>query len=535
MSKRPDFLVICVDQMQAASMTCAGHPDVKTPNLDKLAAAGTRFSRAYCENPVCTPSRLSIITGLSSRQHGVYCNGQFLPSDIPTVTSVLREAGYRTKACGKLHLQPWSLDWSRNSNPQRGWRRQVQDGLHSFEDQNMWNSGKITTIPPGYFGFESVDYVGGHIGYTFGDYKTWLREESPEWHRILSDPDWRKGERFQACYFHDNEAQTPGGIAASWRMNVPIELHHNTWIADRSIAYIDSLQEDEDFFLWCSFPDPHHPFAASKPYSEMYDPDTVTLPPNWENAFTANELPMRSHGIPLSQFNERGLREMLAQTYGMITQIDDNIGRLVQCLEDNGRLDDTVIVFMGDHGDYLGAHHLICKGVFPFEELIRVPYIWRAPAATPAQCCDVPVSLLDFAPTVLDYAGVPLDELKPRLDYGVNSEIPWFNGISLKQALGDGVDAPARPLMITKEESNVHNSQGGPEVRGRCLISGTKKTTIYARHADNCLYDLESDPYEQRNLWDDPSAATLQAELLKQFAEESIWTEFVGVGRTGGA
>jgi len=534
MSDRPDFLVICVDQMQAACMSCADHPDVQTPNLDRLADGGVRFSRAYCDNPVCTPSRLSIMTGLSSRQHGVYCNGQLLSPGIPTVASVLREAGYRTKACGKMHLHPWSLNRTRDRHPQSGWRRVGQDHLYSYEDSTLWDNGEICSIPAGFFGFESVDYIGGHIGYFFGDYINWLQREHPDWGRILRDRSRPNG--LQASYFHDENARTPGGIAESWRSEVPVELHHNNWIADCSITYINSLSRNENFFLWCSFPDPHHPFAACKPYSEMYNPATLTLPSHWENAFTQKDLPMSSHGIHLSKFNERGLREMLAQTYGMITQIDGNIGRLMKTLESSGRLDNTVIVFMADHGDYLGSHHLICKGVYPFEELIRVPYIWHSPSnSAKGQAVPVSVSLLDFAPTILDYAGVPMDQLKPRLDYSVSSEIPWFQGISLKDVVDKGAEPEARSLIISKEESIVDGQDGGREVRSRCLLHDQHKLVLYARDRGNCLLDLECDPCEQHNLWDTPDACDLQNNLLRRFALKSIRTEYVGIGRVAGA
>jgi len=538
MSKnQPNFLTICVDQMQAACMACAGHPEVKTPNLDKLAGEGVRFSRAYCENPVCTPSRLSIFTGLSSRQHGVYCNGQLLPPDIPTVASVLRNAGYRTKACGKMHVHPWSCDANKQKYSLSGPKKVLQDQLHSWEDQDLWRKGDISAIPEGFFGFESVDFVGGHVGYIFGDYLNWLQREHPKWGEKLSDTSWRQDpSQYQASYFKNENALTPGGIANSWRMDIPPELHHNNWIADCTIAYLDEVENNENFFLWCSFPDPHHPFAACKPYSEMYDPKKVTLPENWENAFTQSDLPMSSHGIRLDQFNEAGLREMIAQTYGMITHIDDNIGRIVQVLKDNGQYENTVIVFMADHGDYLGAHHLICKGVYPFEELIRVPYIWRSPSTnSKGRPIDAPVSLLDFAPTILDYAGIPLEELTPRLDYNRNCNVPWFNGVSLRESIEKDENPDKRSLIITKEESRVNGQEDGNEVRGRCFIRDPYKMVIYARGSGNALFNLENDPYEQNNLWNAPEAQAIRHELLTAFAQQSIWTEYVGVGRIGGA
>lgn len=508
--------------MQARCLGAAGHPDVKTPNLDKLAAEGVRFERAYCENPVCTPSRISILTGLSSRQHGVYVNGSMIPADVPTVPSVLRKAGYRTKSCGKLHLQPWSRE-------------------ESPEWEQGWRTGQIDHIPPDYFGFESCDFVAGHVHYAGGDYRNWLIREHPDWAEDLVE---RIREDIWS-YYEDHDAKVPSSkLCRTWRMNIPPELHYNHWIADRSIDYIESLNDDEDFFLWCSFPDPHHPFAACKPYSEMYDPDEIELPEHWaENSEDMPDIPRWQHGIDLDDWDERGLREMLAQTYGMITHVDDNVGRVMEALRETGRDENTVVVFMADHGDYLGAHHLVCKGMLPYEELIRVPCIWRAPGNAAGNVIKTPSSLLDFAPTVLDYAGVPLQDLMPAPSlgkgpwfYAADLDEPWFHGIDLRQTMQTGAEPDRPPLIITKEENRFPEHLGMDRaVRGRTLVTDRYKLVIFARPGNNALYDLRQDPHEQHNLWNDPVSQTIKNELLLQFFQEQIWTEWAGVGRIGGA
>ncbi|MFO7955857.1 MAG: sulfatase-like hydrolase/transferase [Candidatus Brocadiia bacterium] len=514
MAGHPRFLVFCVDQMQAACMSCVGHPDVRTPNLDRLASEGTLFSRTYCENPVCTPSRVSIMTGLSSRQHGVYTNGSMIPSDVPTVPSVLREAGYRTKSVGKLHLQPWS---------------------HESSPESHGN------IPEGYFGFESCDFVAGHVHYVRGDYREWLIREHPEWAKDLVK---RRHEDIWS-YYEDEDAHVPSSrLCRTWRMEVPPELHYNNWIADRSIDYIKGLDDDEEFFLWSSFPDPHHPFAACKPYSEMYDPDEIELPASWaEPTEDMPDIPRWQHGIDLDDWDERGLREMLAQTYGMISHVDDNVGRVMEALRETGRDENTVVVFMADHGDYLGGHHLICKGMLPYEELVRVPYLWRAPGGAVGQEISEPCSLLDFAPTVLNYAGVPLENLMPAPSRGTGpwhyaQEViePWFHGVDLRETLETGSEPDRPPLIIAKEENRFPEHLGMERaVRGRTLVTERYKLAIFARPGNNALYDLQEDPHELHNLWNEPAARDVKLQLLETCARRSAWTEYPGRGRIGGA
>ncbi len=510
--------MFCTDQMQAACLSAAGHPDVKTPNLDRLAGEGTRFERAYCENPVCTPSRVSLLTGLSSRQTGVFTNGSMIPSDVPTVASVLRAHGYRTKSCGKLHLQPWSHE----SSPEweRGWR----DGL-------------IDRVPEGYFGFESCDFVSGHVHYVGGDYRNWLAREHPDWaHDLIA----RQRQDIWS-YYEDPSARVPRSVLTrTWRMEIPPELHYNHWIADRSIDYLRSLGDEESFFLWCSFPDPHHPFAACKPYSEMYDPGRVRLPDHWaEPTSDMGDIPRWAHGIDLEDFDERGLREMLAQTYGMISHVDDNVGRVMEALRSAGRDEDTVVVFLADHGDYLGAHHLICKGMLPYEQLVRVPFLWRVPQGAGGRCHSAPVSLLDVAPTVLDYAGVDLRQLLPVPDAGVRPDglgKPGFDGVSLRDVLDTGRPAPPRSLVLSKEEDSfAAMPPTGRAVRCRTLVTDRYKLILFAREGNHCLFDLADDPGEVRNLWNDPACRELKEQLLEEYARRSIWSEYVGRGRLGGA
>ena len=541
MRDRPSFLAICVDQMQWNALSCAGHPDARTPNLDRLASGGVRFERAYCENPLCTPSRLSIFTGLSSRQHGVYTLGSLVSPDIPTVASVLKEAGYRTHASGKMHVQPWGLERQKRAGGDRG---ACLEGFHSWEDESLWLDGTITEMPKGWFGFEAVDYVGGHTDYVCGDYMNWLETEHPEHAKPLREDRHRM---MWSCRTNP-KARTPGGLATTYHIGLPPELHYNTWIADRSVDFLRGLGDEEAFFLWTSFPDPHHPFAACGDYATMYDPASVTLPQNAGASFMddpfLSRLPAKAHSVAMTEYNETALREMIAQTLGMISHVDDQVGRLLDELDEQGRDEDTVVVFLSDHGEYLGAHGLITKGYQPYEEILRVPYLWRAPAE-PASASHAAAgrvetglaSLLDFAPTVLDYAGIPLDCLVPRCNPAADSgvEVPWFDGISLRGAIDSGDPLADRALLVCKEENSGLSLQGYETVlRGRVFLHGRWKLVLFAPLEGGALFDLKNDPGETTNLWDDPDHAATRDRLVGDFARHTIYRDYLGLGRVSG-
>jgi len=158
---RPNILIFCVDQMQSYCLGCNGHPMLRTPNIDALAAEGVTFTRGYCPNPVCSPSRASMLTGLTPRQHGLLTNGSSLPESVPTLPQLLAESGYRTHAVGKLHLQPI------------GGLANLPPGA-SLEQRSDWDAGRTTDLPTPYYGFQSVDFVGGHVSFVFGHYRQWL-------------------------------------------------------------------------------------------------------------------------------------------------------------------------------------------------------------------------------------------------------------------------------------------------------------------------------------------------------------------------
>lgn len=484
-----NFLVFVVDQMASASLGCNGNRDVKTPNLDRLAAGGTSFKRAYINHPICQPSRATMLTGLTPRQHGLVSNGNLLDERIPTITNALVEAGYRTHSVGKLHLQPF-INIDRNSNP--------DDPVESWESEYAWRRGRIKGLPKMYYGFQTAEFIEGHGYYCAGDYTNWLNRVHPDPSSLYVNGD-----------IHDR-------FKSDTIRNLPPEFHYNNWIADRAIAFMDNCTADTPFFLWCSFPDPHHPFAANGKYRALYDADKLTLNPTWQ--LTQDPCPyLAGFRKGRKALDEAYLRNITAETYGMITHIDEQIGRVLAHLEKTRPAGNTIVVFMSDHGEYLGSHGLHQKELWPYEELNRIPFIWKAPQGK-SGASDAIVSMLDFAPTILDYAGLApavLDKRRVRSD----KDCRFLPGRSLRQWLDSARVLPERPAIIEFDKE----TDAGP----RTIVESRWKLTIFPPTGQGLLFNLETDPNETCNLWDVPMYAGEKSRLVLRLLEELAMSDRV--------
>jgi arylsulfatase A-like enzyme len=267
-----------------------------------------------------------------------------------------------------------------------------------------------------------------------------------------------------------------------------------------------------------SFPDPHHPFCAAAPYSEMYDPQAVTLPDTWAETEDLCEVLAGMRGRTqgyLDEHDEQRLRLATAQSYGMIRHVDACVGRILDHLEATGLAENTVVAFFADHGEFLGAHHLLFKGGWPYDAVQRIPFIWRAPDACRGDVRSDVVSIVDLAPTVLDYAGLDVSVLETRPT--PSGALP---GDSLRSALRGECVASRAALVQFDAQRGVEDM-----VRLRGLITDRYKLTLYAHTGEGVLIDLQEDPHERRNLWNDPAAATTKAELLSQLCDELAWND----------
>ena len=494
---RCSVLIFCVDEMRADHMGCAGDGVVQTPSLDALAADGTLFTRSYCNNPICMPARATMLTGLLPRDHGLRVNGQSMHPGLPTLPGVLAEAGYRTHAAGKLHVSPW-VPMVVPPEPER-----------FPECLDYWNKGVLTEFPVPYYGFQSVDYVGGHTSYATGGYLGWLRARGGD-PALLRKP-----------------LAPPSGAPQTYKMAMPEELHYNRFIADSTMACIrDCARGDKPFFIWCSFPDPHMPIAPPAPYCDMYRPEDVPPPRRREGEFAEmpplyreildGELLQDGHGV-MPRVTGAQWREMVALTYGMVTHVDAEVGRVLRCLREEGPAERTLVIFLSDHGDMLGAHGLIWKGPFTYAECVRVPTIVRAPGVRAPRTCDELIAQVDLMPSVLDWCGVPV----PGSEW-TQRETPFRWQQRQRLALQPG--ASWLPLLRGEESSGrtcvvIENDNPPTGYHLRCLVTRRHRLTVYPGTPHGELFDLEEDPLEQHNLWYRPEAEGIRDALIRQLLE----------------
>ena len=508
-SRRPNILLFITDQHRADHLGCYGNTVVRTPHIDSIAARGTRFERFYVATPICMPNRATLMTGRMPSLHGVRHNGIPLSRDATTFVEVLRSAGYRTALVGKSHLQSISgkpikmglPDLPPGLTPPP---RELAAARHNTEDPQIYNQELPETwdghddfdLALPFYGFSHVSVAVGHGDEISGHYRRWLAARHP-------DPDSLMG---QANALPSNTA-----CPQAWRTRVPEELYPTSFVADESIAYLDTcVGKDEPFFLQCSFPDPHHPFTAPGKYWDMYDPADIALPaafhhpegsipPHLAALHAAREEGTANPaGHTVAAINAEQTRAAIALTYGSITMIDAAIGRVLQRLRDLGLDKDTLVVFTTDHGDMMGDHQLLLKGALHYQGLIRVPCIWSDPhqndfPATAGGLCGT----LDLAPSFLRYAGIaPVQGMQ-------GGDLP---ALARSGASRDVVveDNPRRSYMGFPSNFNL-----------RTLVAKRWRLSVYSGADWGELYDLENDPCEFNNLWSDPGSQTTRNALVE--------------------
>lgn len=476
MTERPNVIVITTDQQRLDSLSCMGSQFVRTPNLDRLAREGVLFRRAYCTNPVCTPSRASILSGLQVSRHGAWNVGTKIPEDVPLLSHHLHALGYRTHAVGKMHFQPFGT-------------------TESEESLGRWNAGEHLTRGP-YYGFETVELACGHATYGMtGAYGDWVLE-SIGGDRVLFDR-YRERRPLTEPLF--------GGNAHDFEL--PTRLHNSVWTADRACDFLrENASAGRPFLLAIGFEDPHHPHAVPTDYENRVDPASVPLP-DYEPGELDDKPPHfaanRDNSLDESEFrgeypvagaagNYEGVTEEAARLgrahyYTLVQLIDDQMGRIMGCLDELDIRESTIVVFTTDHGELLGDHGMWCKGPFHYEELVKVPLIVRGPAgfAEPA-VTDALVSHVDLVPTILAAAGAP--PTADRLD-----------GVDLGPLLRGEREAVRDHVLIECVDDPAR-------LRLKTVVTPEAKCTWYADREFGELYDLQNDPGEKVNRWDDGAA-----------------------------
>jgi arylsulfatase A-like enzyme len=484
-----NILLITTDQQRADTLGAEGNPLSATPNLDAFAASGTRYAAARTQNPLCQPARASILTGTYPSTHGVTCNGIDLPADNEerSTATLLSNVGYRTAIIGKAHFAttfPFfptgaveSVDGSARVDPE-------------------WYGP--------YFGFEHAELM------LFG-HNLRIAELVGQWNWIYGPPPF--GLHYGRYLFRDGfergverlRLMQPEAAGAqwdhtqTWRNALAEEDHPTTWVADRACEWLRTV--DEPFFGWVSFTDPHHPMDPPVPWADRYTPEDAlaVLPERHEDEFVGKPalheiLAQGMRGRALEWANPGGalytreeLATMTAAYYGMVAQLDHAVGRILAVLDDRGLADDTLVIVTSDHGEFLGEHQMIFKGPFGYDSLLRVPLLVRGPHVDAGRISTDPVGTIDLAPTMLAAAGLDVPQ--------------WMEGRVL--------DGSRREYVLTENDFNIM----------RAIPMRTLTTTGYKLHRYldlplGELYDLQEDPGEVVNRFDDPGYASVKADLL---------------------
>lgn len=508
--KRPNILLITTDQQHFSALG-AVNDRISTPNLDRLCRMGTRFDRAYCPSPVCTPSRASIISGQYPSHHGAWTIGVNLSEDTQTLGEVLSGAGYRTGLIGKAHFQSLAHP-SLESQP-------------TLRDLDFWRG---FTGP--WYGFDHIELARNHAdeSHVGQHYAIWMEE------RGLAD--WK--EYFQPVkgdYAAKAPALHPSGHywarkGRAWQL--PAEMHYTAWTGERSAAFIeDAATGEQPFFLWSSFHDPHPPYTVPEPWASMYDPADMEPgvltpgehdrnPPHFAKTqeetpdFGNWHKPFNAHGCESHLYETEELKKDMAVYYGMVSFIDAEVGRILDTLERLGELENTLIVFSTDHGHFLGQHGLVAKGPFHYEDMLKIPFIVAWPGHVPGgKVSEAIQSLVDLMPSFLDAAGLEV----PGSCQGVSQLDCWEGG------------APARDFAICE---NRHNPEM-PHVTS--YIEARYKISVYRHGGFGELFDLEADPGEVQNLWDDPGALEVKAGMLQRMVQGILKSEPTPSPRLAGA
>ena len=424
MADKHNIIFIMPDQLRPDFLSCHGASFIQTPNIDSLAKGGVLYTRAYSAHPLCVPARVSLMTGMDAVKNGVLGNNQFLRNDysemgIQCLAEILGANGYYTAAIGKMHFYPWDL--------RLGFQYRV-----------------------------------------IAEDKRWIHIRD-DYHHFLRQNGYRK--------LHGNEHpgyfENKGAIVN----RIPWEYQVDHFVGQEACRFIEQNGGESPFMMMVGFPGPHCPYDPDPRFLERFSPEEMPDPiPESEGdapglrqrTIEANRQPW--NGVDFSEFPDDVKRKIRAHYAALVSQIDYEIGQILDALQKRKLLDNTIIIFSSDHGDYLGDHNLIGKGHF-FESSMHVPLIVRLPGSGDSLVCDEMVALSDVTATMLKLAGC---------------EVPSHMDSRPLPALGIP-DATGRDCIV------------GMIKAGWMIYDGRWRLSKYST-GETLLFDIREDPLEQRNL-----------------------------------
>jgi arylsulfatase A-like enzyme len=460
--RKPNLLFLWTDEQRADTMAAYGNHAIHTPNLNRLAGESVVFRNAYVSQPVCTPARSTVMTGLWPHTSGCTENNIALPRNVPTVPELVNDPEYATGYYGKWHLgdeifaQHGFQEW-----------RATEDGYREFYREDRDPTAK-------------------------SHYWHWLRSKGYE-------PD-----------------TTDGDFSRDYAARLPYE-HTKPKFLEQEASDFLRRHRDEPFMLYVNFLEPHMPFFG--PFDDQHRLDEIIMPSNFDDplgddepesyrALRARFLEEGWRGQPLK--TEADWRRLIANYWGLVHQVDKATGGILTTLHDLGLADNTIIVYTSDHGDMMGSHRLLTKGV-SYEEAERVPWLMRVPGVRAHQVAH-PVSHIDLVPTLLDVLDADTD-----VDLPGRNLVPLVNG-----------ERDPDPVFVQWNVSGTID-RSGPNPGGsrrlpdppegnsfRQIVTPDRWKLTLHTHEHHQLYNLTDDPGETANLFGQSDQAERVQELTKQ-------------------
>ncbi len=437
---RMNVIMVLADQHHAGLMGCAGHDQVKTPHIDRFAKDGVRFTNAYCQNPICTPSRVSILSGQYCHNHGYYGLSGPTNPNLPNAMGYFKQSGYRTAGFGKLHLPCTPRNW-------------IADDVDYFGDT-----------------YETAD---GELGKSdFLDHLTelGLRDLEDSWHN------------------KNHYGEKPIALD-SMISELPYEHTQEAWSARKALEFIDQSKNDP-FFIQISFQKPHHPLLPQKQFWDLY-PDDLALPPTLEQSpdhraphFQEEWHYLRTHQWEYGEPDDfkAGVQRAWRGTLACISQVDDVFGMLLKGLDERSLTENTIVIYGSDHGCYHGIHGMpekapgICS-----DAVCRVPMIWRIPSIkSENKTINSLVENIDYLPTLTNLCDLEEPDWTDGADL-----TPLIQGKTENVKEMAVTEAPWSRSIRWKQWRYVHYPRG---------MFGSGETGE--------LYNIETDPNETNNLFE---------------------------------
>ena len=474
---KPNILLLMTDQQRWDGMGCSGDW-VETPNMDRIAAEGIRFTNCVTNSPICVPTRLSMATGHYPHSTGVWNNfDHALNPDVSTWMQAVRDAGYRNSLFGKTHLHPHSILSTESI------QRESEAGAietNDLRDRESWMNA---------YGLDDVDEIAGpRASARTLTYMTEMWDQKGVWDAYRVD--------YEARFKNKSWVVRPSSHT--------LEDYADVYVGQQAKSYLEGYDRDEPWFCWVSFGGPHEPWDTPEPYASKYNPETMPDPiarPKETNRPKGTLDERYAHQtIDFEPGEEKRLR---ADYAGNITLIDDQIGEILDAIETRDELDNTVIVFVSDHGEMNGDFGLIYKSTF-LNGAVRVPLLIRTPdtvgSSLAGKICESPVEWFDVGPTLVELAGGTID-----FTQFAKSLCP-----------------------VLQDPETEHRSEAISEYAGDIMLLNREwKCAINRDGQVYLLFDVKNDQDEVNNLAGDPEMEgveqALRLRILERVAQAQVY------------